>query len=93
VRAAAPVNDQLIHGRCLRSSPDLIPLKCDDITKELSLFGGRVGFLAFGVSKDAAAILVEKGMGPMRARIGSPNGLAQNLTEIELAGIRLWQAV
>jgi len=69
-------------------SPNLIPVKCDGITKELSFFGGRVGFLTFGVAKDAAAILLDKCMGLMRSRIGSPAGLSQLLTEIELADQR-----
>ena len=72
----------------LDRSPNLIPLKCDGITKELSFFGGRVGFLTFGVAKDAAAILLDKCMGLMRSRIGSPSGLSQYLTEIELADAR-----
>ncbi len=32
--------------------PNLIPLKCDGVTKELSFFGSRVGFLTFGVAKE-----------------------------------------
>ncbi len=72
----------------LDRSPNLIPLKCDGITKELSFFGGRVGFLTFGVAKEAAAILVDKCQGLMRSRIGSPAGLSQHLTEIELGDPR-----
>jgi aspartate/methionine/tyrosine aminotransferase len=72
----------------LDRSPNLIPLKCDGITKELSFFGGRVGFLTFGVAKDAAAILLDKCMGLMRSRIGSPTGLGQYLMELELADPR-----
>jgi aspartate/methionine/tyrosine aminotransferase len=72
----------------LDRSPNLIPLKCDGITKELSFFGGRVGFLTFGVPQDAAAILVEKGIGLARARIGSATTLSQHLAEIELADAR-----
>jgi aspartate/methionine/tyrosine aminotransferase len=72
----------------LDRSPNLIPLKCDGITKELSFFGGRVGFLTFGVAKEAATILLDKCMGLMRSRIGSPAALSQLLTEIELADAR-----
>ena len=72
----------------LDRSPNLIPLKCDGITKELSFFGGRVGFLTFGVAREAAAILLDKCMGLMRSRIGSPAGISQLLTEIELADAR-----
>ena len=68
----------------LNRSPNLIPLKCDGITKELSFFGGRVGFLSFGIDKEAAGILLNKCMGLMRSRIGSPVGISQHLMEIEL---------
>ena len=69
-------------------SPNLIPLKCDGVTKELSFFGGRVGFLSFGVAKEAAAILVDKAMGLIRSGIGSPVAISQYLMEIELADPR-----
>jgi aspartate/methionine/tyrosine aminotransferase len=69
-------------------SKNLIPLKCDGVTKELSFFGGRVGFLTFGVDKDCAGILVDKCMGLIRSGIGSPVGLSQYLMEIELADPR-----
>lgn len=64
--------------------PNLIPVKCDGVTKELSFFGGRVGFLTFGTSKEAAALLVDKAMSLIRSGIGSPVGLSQYLTEEEL---------
>jgi aspartate/methionine/tyrosine aminotransferase len=72
----------------LGRGPNLIPLKCDGITKELSFFGGRVGFLTFGVAKEAAALLMEKCGGLGRCRIGSPPTLSQHLAEIELADPR-----
>lgn len=65
-------------------SPNLIPLKCDGATKELSFFGGRVAFLHFGVAKEVAAILVDKCMGLIRSGLGGPVGLSQYLVEIEL---------
>ncbi len=68
----------------LDRSENLIPLKCDGVTKELSFFGGRVGFLSFGVKAEAAAILVDKAMSLVRATIGSPVGLSQYLMEEEL---------
>ncbi len=68
--------------------PNLIPVKCDGVTKELSFFGGRVGFLTFGTGKEAAAILVDKAMSLIRSGIGSPVGLSQYLTEEELADPR-----
>jgi aspartate/methionine/tyrosine aminotransferase len=72
----------------LGRTPNLIPLKCDGVTKELSFFGGRVGFLTFGVDADTAAILVDKCMGLIRSGIGSPVGLSQHLVELELADSR-----
>ncbi|MDP2876278.1 MAG: aminotransferase class I/II-fold pyridoxal phosphate-dependent enzyme [Holophaga sp.] len=69
-------------------SANLIPLKCDGVTKELSFFSGRVGFLTFGVDPNAAAILVDKCMGLIRSGIGCPVGLSQYLMEIELADPR-----
>lgn len=72
----------------LDRSPNLIPLKCDGITKELSFFGGRVGFLSFGIDKRAASILTEKCMGLMRARVGSPVSISQYLAELELTDSR-----
>lgn len=68
--------------------PNLIPLKCDGVTKELSFFGGRVGFLSFGVSREASDILVDKCMGLIRSGIGSPVGISQHLMEIELGDPR-----
>jgi len=72
----------------INRSPNLIPLKCDGVTKELSFFGGRVGFLHFGVAKEASDILVDKCMGLIRSGVGSPVGISQYLMEIELADPR-----
>ncbi len=69
-------------------SPNLVPLKCDGVTKELSFFGGRVGFLTFGVEKAAGEILVDKAMSLVRSSIGSPVGLSQYLVEEELLDAR-----
>ncbi|MBP1626728.1 MAG: aminotransferase class I/II-fold pyridoxal phosphate-dependent enzyme [Holophagaceae bacterium] len=65
-------------------SPNLIPLKCDGATKELSFFGGRVAFLHFGVDKAIAEILVDKCMGLIRSGLGGTVGLSQHLVELEL---------
>jgi aspartate/methionine/tyrosine aminotransferase len=72
----------------LERSPNLIPLKCDGATKELSFFGGRVGFLSFGVAPEAAAILHDKCMGLIRSAVGGPVGISQALVEVELADPR-----
>ncbi len=68
----------------LNRSENLIPLKCDGVTKELSFFGGRVGFLTFGLPKAAAEVMVDKTMSLVRSTIGSPVGLSQYLIEEEL---------
>ncbi len=84
-KAATPKS---LFFELINKSPNLIPLKCDGVTKELSFFGGRVGFLSFGVDKVAAEILVDKCMGLIRSGIGSPVALSQYLMEIELADER-----
>ncbi len=63
---------------------NLIPLKCDGVTKELSFFGGRVGFLTFGTSEGVSEILVDKSKSLIRSGIGSPVGISQYLVEEEL---------
>ncbi len=72
----------------IQRHPNLIPLKCDGVTKELSFFGGRVAFLHFGVDKAVGEILVDKCKGLIRAGIGGTVGLSQVLTEVELADPR-----
>lgn len=68
--------------------PNLIPLKCDGVTKELAFFGGRVSFLHFGVDKAASDILVDKCKGLIRAGIGGTVAISQVMTEVELADPR-----
>jgi len=72
----------------IEKHPNLIPLKCDGITKELAFFGGRVSFLHFGVAKDASDILVDKCKGLIRAGIGGTVSVSQVLLETELADPR-----
>lgn len=72
----------------LDRSPRLIPVKCDGITKELSFFGSRVGFLHLGVAPAVGDLLVDKLKGLMRAGAGGPVGLSQHLMELELADPR-----
>jgi aspartate/methionine/tyrosine aminotransferase len=72
----------------LQRRPNLIALKCDGMTKELSFFGGRVACVHFGVSKEASEILVSKCMGLIRAGIGGTVSISQVLLEMELADPR-----
>lgn len=59
--------------------PNLVPVKIDGATKELSFFGGRVGFLTFPAEPGsaAAAALESKVKCLLRATVGSPVAASQ----------------
>jgi aspartate/methionine/tyrosine aminotransferase len=59
--------------------PNLVPVKVDGATKELSFFGGRVGFLTFAVEpeSEAARALENKVKLLVRSGIGSPVAASQ----------------
>ena len=57
----------------------VLPIKVDGATKELFFFGGRVGFLTFGVAGDAAAVLEDKAMGALRATTSTTSAPGQAL--------------
>jgi len=59
--------------------PDLVPVKVDGGTKEFSFFGGRVGFLTFGLpaDSDGARALESKLKCLIRATVGSPVAASQ----------------
>jgi aspartate/methionine/tyrosine aminotransferase len=59
--------------------PNLLAVKVDGATKEFAFFGGRVGFLTFGLAPDspAAVALEDKVKGLIRSTIGSPVALSQ----------------
>jgi len=61
--------------------PNLVPIKVDGATKEVSFFGGRVGFLTFGVDPEsgAAKALESKVKCLLRATLGSPVATSQVL--------------
>lgn len=61
--------------------PDLVPVKVDGATKEVSFFGGRVGFLTFPVEAGSAAAeaLESKVKCLVRATLGSPVSTSQVL--------------
>lgn len=61
--------------------PSLLAVKVDGATKEFGLFGGRVGFLTFGIEPDSgvAEALESKVKCLLRAGIGSPVALGQVL--------------
>ena len=60
---------------------NLVPVKIDGATKEFAYFGGRVGFLTFGLEPDsgAAEVLENKMMSLVRSTIGSPVATGQAL--------------
>ena len=75
----------------------MLPVKVDGATKELAFFGGRVGFLTFGLGRDIAAPLVEKARAIARATVSAPVGPSQAVVlaalrspgiESEVQGIR-----
>ena len=79
--------------------PNLSPIKVDGGTKEFSLFGGRVGFLTFGLhpESEAAAAMESKVKCLLRATVGSPvattqlvllNALQTNGVEAQMEVIR-----
>lgn len=66
--------------------PNLIPIKVDGATKELVLFGGRVGFLTFPWLATSAAVeaLESKVKCLLRATVGSPVATSQVLALLAL---------
>jgi aspartate/methionine/tyrosine aminotransferase len=63
------------------SHPNLVPVKVDGATKEFSFFGGRVGFLTFGLDpeSDAARVLESKVKMLIRSGVGSPLAASQHV--------------
>jgi aspartate/methionine/tyrosine aminotransferase len=61
--------------------PNLVPVKVDGATKELSFFGGRVGFITFAADPDSdvARSLENKMKFLVRSVIGSPVATSQVL--------------
>ena len=62
----------------------MLVIKVDGATKELLFFGGRVGFVTFGVEGEAAAVLEEKGTGALRSSVSSLPGPSQALVAAAL---------
>lgn len=68
--------------------PNLVPVKVDGATKELSFFGGRLGFLTFPFEAESeiAAALESKVKCLTRAALGSPPAVSQIVVLQALAG-------
>ncbi|MBM75097.1 MAG: hypothetical protein CMK59_06835 [Proteobacteria bacterium] len=88
------VLDEAYHGMeweddCLRESlffrlsklnrRQFLICKVDGSTKEMFFFGGRIGFLTFATSPEAASILEEKVIGCIRSAISALSSVAQSL--------------
>ena len=69
---------------------NLVPVKIDGATKEFALFGGRVGFLTFGIDldKQATDALENKLASMIRSTVGSPVATSQMLLLKTLASGR-----
>jgi aspartate/methionine/tyrosine aminotransferase len=63
------------------SHPNLVPVKVDGATKEFSFFGGRIGFLTFGLDpeSDAARALESKVKMLVRSGVGAPLVASQTI--------------
>ena len=79
---------------------NLVPVKVDGVTKEFSFFGGRVGFVTFGVKPDSpvARALESKVKSLIRSTVGSPVSMSQMLAlealesasiEVEVEAVRV----
>lgn len=77
-------NPKSLFFELIDRHPNLIALKADGVTKELSFFGGRVGFLSLGFSGTVGQYFNEKICGLVRGSVGSPVGISQYLSEEEL---------
>lgn len=69
----------LFDGIVAAGHAHVLPIKIDGATKELFFFGGRVGFLTFGVDGEAAAVLEDKAMGVLRATTSTTAAPSQAL--------------
>ncbi|MDX1630718.1 MAG: aminotransferase class I/II-fold pyridoxal phosphate-dependent enzyme [Thermoanaerobaculia bacterium] len=71
-----------IFWELVGSHPNLVPVKVDGVTKELSFFGGRVGFLTFPFEPESsvAEALESKVKCLLRGTLGSPVAVSQALS-------------
>lgn len=66
------IQDSLFYRLSELADPSRhLVVKVDGATKELAFFGGRVGFLTFGVSEAAAQALLDKAAAIARATVSS----------------------
>jgi aspartate/methionine/tyrosine aminotransferase len=89
---APGVPNRSLFWSLIGQHPNLIPIKIDGATKEFAFFGGRVGFLTFGLelTPTAAKAIENKVSGLVRATLGSPTALSQ---VVLLQALRSGQAI
>jgi aspartate/methionine/tyrosine aminotransferase len=77
------------------SHPNLVPVKVDGATKELSFFGGRVGFLTFALdpASDEARELEGKLAMLVRSGVGAPIETSQRVVLAALRNGRIAEEV
>lgn len=77
------------------SHSNLVPVKVDGATKELSFFGGRVGFLTFALDPDSdeARAMESKVKSLVRSSIGSPIAASQMVVLQALRNPRIAEEV
>ncbi len=84
------VSDRSLFWDLIGVDDNLVPVKVDGATKELSFFGGRLGFLTFPFDPETeiAAALESKVKCLTRAALGSPAAVTQVLVHQALASGR-----
>lgn len=82
------VPNRSVFWRLAGAHENLLPVKIDGATKELALFGGRVGFVTFGADLDPEAFgaLENKMQSLIRSTVGSPVATSQMLVLRTLEG-------
>jgi aspartate/methionine/tyrosine aminotransferase len=69
-----------MFGKLCGLSPNLLPIKLDGPTKEMFVWGFRVGFITFGVNeKETLSALEQKVAGNIRGTISNVSNLSQTL--------------
>lgn len=88
------LRESLFWALTRRGDPErLLTVKADGATKELLFFGGRVGFLTFGVGGAAAEALIDKAMASVRGTVSTVSSVAQALASAALADPALPQQI
>lgn len=88
------LRDSLFWELTRRGDPErLLTVKADGATKELLYFGGRVGFLTFGLGGAAAEALIDKSMASIRGTVSTVSSVSQALARAALEDPALPQQI